>query len=154
MIQIFDGRIPDLRETRDAVCRIRAEKAMLVRQGGLDSQSVGSFFKNPIVTNGKFEKVAETAKKMGIENIPNFKVDEKYVKIPAAWLIEQAGFHKGFQMGNAGLSTKHTLALTNRGDATAKEIIALKNEIQKKVSEVFGIELKTEPVFAGFENQE
>ena len=57
-------------------------------------------------------------------------------------------------MGNAGLSTKHTLALTNRGEATAKEIIALKNEIQKKVSEIFGIELKTEPVFAGFENQE
>ncbi len=154
LIQIFDGRIPDLHETRDAVRRIRAEKAMLVRQGGLDSQSVGSFFKNPIVTYRKFENVIEMARKAGIENIPNFKVDEKYVKIPAAWLIEQAGFHKGFQMGNAGLSTKHTLAITNRGEATAKEIIALKNEIQKKVSEVFGIELKTEPVFAGFENQE
>ena len=69
-------------------------------------------------------------------------------------MIEKAGFQKGFQKGKAGLSTKHTLALTNRGDATAKEIIALKNEIQKKVYEVFGIELKTEPVFAGFENQE
>ncbi|MGI9055924.1 MAG: UDP-N-acetylmuramate dehydrogenase [Pyrinomonadaceae bacterium] len=154
LIQIFDGRIPDLRETREAVCRIRAEKAMLVRQGGFDSQSVGSFFKNPIVSHDKFETVVETAKIKGIENIPNFKVDEKNVKIPAAWLIEQAGFHKGFQKGNAGLSTKHTLALTNRGEATAKEIIALKNEIQKKVSDVFGIELKTEPVFAGFENQE
>ena len=73
LIQIFDGRIPDLHETREAVCRIRADKAMLVRQGGLDSQSVGSFFKNPIITNAKFEKVAETAKNLGIENIPKFQ---------------------------------------------------------------------------------
>ena len=68
-------------------------------------------------------------------------------------MIEKAGFQKGFQKGNVGLSTKHTLALINCGEATAKEIIALKNEIQKKVYETFGIELKTEPVFAGFEHQ-
>ena len=68
----------------------------------------------------------------------------------AAWLIEQSGFRKGYQKGRAGLSTKHTLALTNRGGATANDIIALKNEIQTKVKENFDVELKPEPVFVGF----
>jgi len=150
LIKFFDGKNPDLKEMREAVCRIRAEKAMLVRQGGLDAQSAGSFFKNPIVSKSQFEKVSETAKKMNLGDVPSFKADGENVKIPAAWLIEKSGFHKGFQKGNAGLSTKHTLALTNRGDAKATEIIALKDEIQRKVLEVFGIELKTEPVFVGF----
>ena len=151
LIEFFDGKNPDLSETREAVCRIRAEKAMLVRQGGLDSHSAGSFFKNPIVSSEKFDKIVEIASSNGTENVPNFKVDEKNIKIPAAWLIERSGFQKGFQKGNAGLSTKHTLALTNRGNATAKEIIELKNEIQKTVKEKFGVELKIEPIFVGFE---
>ncbi len=152
LIELFNGANPDLKEMRQAVCRIRAEKAMLVRQGGLDSQSAGSFFKNPVVNNKKMEDIVETAKKKGIENVPNFKIDDQNVKIPAAWLIEKSGFHKGFQNGNAGLSAKHTLALTNRGGATAKDILALKDEIQKKVKKIFGIELKPEPVFIGFDD--
>ena len=144
--EVFGQRIPGLAETRHAVCRIRAEKAMLVRQGGLDSQSVGSFFKNPIVTNEKFEEMSE---KFGAK-IPSFKMDNDSVKVPAAWLIEKAGFPKGFTKGNAGLSTRHTLALTNRGHATAKELIALKDEIQTSVKEKFELELKPEPVFIGF----
>lgn len=152
LIKFFDGKNPGLKETREAVCRIRAEKAMLVRQGGLDAQSAGSFFKNPIVTRSQFEKVSETAQNLNLGDVPNFNADDENVKIPAAWLIEKSGFHKGFKKGNAGLSTKHTLALTNRGDAKAAEIIALKDEIQREVSKVFGIELKTEPVFVGFEN--
>ena len=120
---------------------------MLVRQGGNDSNSAGSFFKNPFVTNENFQEIAEIT---GIENIPNFKADENHVKIPAAWLIERSGFHKGYTSGNAGLSTKHTLALTNRGGATAQEIINLKNEIQSKVAEKFGIEIVPEPIFVGF----
>lgn len=151
LINFFDAKNPDLKETREAVCRIRAEKAMLVRQGGLDAQSAGSFFKNPVVPNSQFEKVSETAKKLDLGDVPNFKTDDENVKIPAAWLIEKSGFHRGFQKGNAGLSTKHTLALTNRGDAKASEIIALKDEIQREVLKVFGIELKTEPIFVGFE---
>ena len=153
LIQMFGGEIPDLRETREAVRRIRAEKAMLVRQGGLDSQSAGSFFKNPVVTSAEFERIAEAAKKNGLGDVPNFKTDDGSIKIPAAWLIEKSGFHKGFQKGNVGLSTRHTLALTNRGNASALDIIALKNEIQKRVSDTFGIELQTEPVFIGFENR-
>ncbi len=152
LIDLFERKTPDLHETRVAVCRIRAEKAMLVRQVGLDSQSAGSFFKNPVIGRTKFAEVVETAENLGIENIPGFAVDSKNIKIPAAWLIEKAGFHKGFVKGNAGLSTKHALALTNRGNATAKDIIELKNEIQKKVKEIFGIELTPEPVFVGFES--
>jgi UDP-N-acetylmuramate dehydrogenase len=149
--EYFGERVPNLRETREAVCQIRAEKAMLVRQGGLDANSAGSFFKNPVVENKKFQAIVEIAKDLGIENVPNFKADDSKVKIPAAWLIEQSGFHKGYTIGNAGLSTRHTLALTNRGDATAKEILELKDEIQSKVREKFAISLIPEPIFVGFE---
>lgn len=145
--EYFGDKKPTLQKTREAVCRIRAEKAMLVRQGGADANSAGSFFKNPIVTNEEFREIAGNT---GIENIPNFKAGENHVKIPAAWLIEQSGFHKGYTMGNAGLSTKHTLALTNRGGAAAQEILHLQEEIQKKVAEKFNIELVPEPIFVGF----
>ncbi len=147
--EAFGEQNPSLSETREAVCKIRAEKAMLVRQGGPDSNSAGSFFKNPIVEQGKFAEIVETAKKLGIENVPSFKTDDSKVKIPAAWLIEKSGFQKGYRKGNAGLSTKHTLALTNRGGATANEILALKDEIRKKVKEQFDVELIPEPVFVG-----
>lgn len=147
----FNNRKPTLIELREMVCKIRAEKAMLVRQGGLDSQSAGSFFKNPIVEKEKLNDLQEVAKTLNISNVPSFSYDENSVKIPAAWLIEKSGFHKGYQKANAGLSTKHTLALTNRGNATAEEIIALKNEIQQKVRETFQIELHPEPIFLGFD---
>lgn len=154
LVEFFGDRRPSLAETREAVCRIRAEKAMLVRQGGSDARSAGSFFKNPVVSREKFAEIVEIARNLKIGPVPNFPVDENNVKVPAAWLIEKSGFHKGFQKGNAGLSTRHTLALTNRGNATAREIIELKNEIQKKVLARFGIELKTEPVFVGFGGRE
>lgn len=143
---IFANKRPNLTKVREAICKIRAEKAMLVRQGGLDSQSAGSFFKNPIVENEVFAKI--NANFGG--NVPNFKVDENFVKIPAAWLIENAGFAKGFQLGNAGISTKHSLAITNRGNATAQEILQLKSKIQESVKAKFNIELIPEPVFIGF----
>ncbi len=142
----FGKRRPNIAQTREAVCQIRAEKAMLVRQGGLDSQTAGSFFKNPIVTNEVFDEIS---KKFGA-TIPSFKVDENSVKVPAAWLIENAGFAKGYTLGNVGLSTKHTLAITNRGDATADEILQLKSKIQESVKTNFGVELIPEPVFVGF----
>ncbi len=149
--EFFGERRPTLRETREAVRMIRAEKAMLVRQGGADADSAGSFFKNPVVSNEQFQ---EMVKNFGDENVPGFKAGEESVKIPAAWLIEQSGFHKGYRVGNAGLSQKHTLALTNRGGATAREILLLKSEIQSKVKEKFGVELVPEPVFVGFSDAE
>lgn len=71
------------------------------------------------------------------------------VKIPAAWLVEQAGFHKGFAMGAAGISSKHTLAIVNRGSATAKDIVALRDAIVRAVEAKFGIRLEQEPVWVG-----
>jgi UDP-N-acetylmuramate dehydrogenase len=73
------------------------------------------------------------------------------VKIPAAWLIEQAGFHKGYRSGNVGISTKHSLALVNLGGASAAEMISLKDKIQHAVMQKFDILLQPEPVFVGFE---
>lgn len=142
----FGDRKPSLSETRRAVCQIRAEKAMLVRQGGLDSQSAGSFFKNPIVSK---EKLAEMYTTFGGQ-IPHYEANADQVKVPAAWLIERSGFEKGYVKGKAGLSTKHTLALTNRGNANAGDILKLKDEIQAKVYQTFRVELIPEPVFVGF----
>lgn len=145
----FGDKKPTLQETREVVRKIRESKGMLVRQGGLDANSAGSFFKNPIVNLEKFEKINKIFGES--EKVPSFGVDENSVKIPAAWLIEKSGFDKGFQLGNAGISTKHTLALTNRGNATAKDILRLKEEIQNKIKEKFGIELIPEPNFIGFD---
>ena len=110
---------------------------MVINENDPNSKSAGSFFKNPVVSNEKFAKITEIAKAVGIENVPSFPVDVASVKIPAAWLIEKSGFHKGFKQGNAGLSTKHTLAIINTGNATAQDILNLKNLIQMKVKEKF-----------------
>lgn len=146
----FGEKRPTLAETRAAVREIRAAKAMLVRQDAADAVSAGSFFKNPVVESEQFQKIAEIARGDGLESVPNFAAGETTIKIPAAWLIEQSGFHKGYRKGNAALSTRHTLALVNRGGATAGEIIALEREIQAGVREKFGVELVAEPVFIGF----
>ena len=110
-----------------------------------DSRSAGSFFKNPIVPRNKLLEMQG-----GNSSIPHFDAGPELVKIPAAWLIEHSGFSKGFSMGRAGISSKHTLALINRGDAAAAEMIALKENIQSAVAQKFGILLHPEPVFVGF----
>jgi UDP-N-acetylmuramate dehydrogenase len=141
----FGDRFATLGETREAVRRIRAEKGMLVRQGGPDSNSAGSFFKNPIVSIERFSDISTR-----FPGVPSFPAAPGLLKIPAAWLIENAGFEKGFRVGNAGLSTRHSLALTNRGNSTADEICHLKNLIQDEVSKLFAIDLEVEPVLLGF----
>jgi UDP-N-acetylmuramate dehydrogenase len=145
LIGHFSGKTPDLSETRRAVLDIRRSKSMVIEPGDPNSQSVGSFFKNPVVGREKFDKIA--AASLGV--VPSFPSDHGKVKIPAAWLIENACFHKGFRMGNAGISTKHTLAIVNCGGATASDILSLKNAVQTAVLERFGIELQPEPVFVG-----
>jgi UDP-N-acetylmuramate dehydrogenase len=140
----FLDRRPTLVETRDAVLAIRRAKSMVIENGDPNSRSAGSFFKNPVVDRTKFEQLRSQ-----FERIPSFDFEDK-VKVPAAWLIENAGFHKGFALGNAGISSKHTLALINRGDASAAELLALKDRIQDAVEEEFGIALQPEPVFVGF----
>jgi UDP-N-acetylmuramate dehydrogenase len=147
----FGEKKPDLKETRAAVLKIRAEKSMVIDAADPNSRSAGSFFKNPIVTNKKFSEIVGRAQALGIEEVPKFLVDAENVKIPAAWLVEKSGFHKGFRKGNAGLSTRHTLAIVNTGGADAADILNLKDEIQNKVEENFDITLAAEPVFVGFD---
>ena len=138
---------PSLTEVAEAVRRVRQAKGMLLADGDPDCRSAGSFFKNPIVQEDLADQIAFWAG----HQPPRFPAGiDGRVKIPAAWLIEQAGFARGFAMGGAGISTKHTLALVNRGGATASEMVALAAQIRSAVEKKFGVVLQTEPVLVGF----
>lgn len=143
----FGEKKPTLCETRAAVLGIRRAKSMVIDEKDKNSQSAGSFFKNPIVSVETFAEIERRAASLKIESVPKFVVDEQTVKIPAAWLIENAGFQKGYRKGKVGLSTRHTLAIVNLGGATAGAVLALKDEIQAEVQEKFDVLLKPEPVF-------
>jgi UDP-N-acetylmuramate dehydrogenase len=140
---------PTLAETADAVRSIRRSKGMLLVEGDPDCRSAGSFFRNPAVTEEVAERVRNFAASKGIP-VRIFPADDGLVKFPAAWLIEQAGFAKGYGMGAAGISSRHTLALVNRGGATAKEILGLAEKIRAAVETQFGIRLEMEPEMVGF----
>lgn len=141
------GAHPTLPEVAAAVRRIRKGKGMLLVQGDPDCRSAGSFFKNPIVSEDQADQIAFAAGRQP----PRFPAAaEARVKIPAAWLIEQAGFAKGYAQGHASISSRHTLALVNRGHATAGDILALAAHIKAAVEEKFDIVLQPEPVFVGF----
>ena len=143
--------MPGLRDVAATVRRIRRSKGMLLVEGDPDCHSAGSFFKNPIVSA---EQVAAVAAVAGVDppQFPAGPGNEGCVKLAAAWLIEKAGFNKGYALGRAGISSKHTLALVNRGDATAAEIMVLADKIRNEVARRFGIHLQMEPVILGFEN--
>ncbi len=140
---------PSLTEVGEAVRRIRQSKGMLLVEGDLDCRSAGSFFKNPIVST---EHAAGIADKCGAQppQFPPGPEQRGKVKLPAAWLIERAGFAKGYALGRAGISTRHTLALVNLGGATAMEILALADMIKDAVTQLFNIDLEMEPVMLGF----
>ena len=129
--------LEDLLGVREAVIAIRKRKGMVLDRNDPDTRSDGSFFMNPIVPPR--------------DDVPSFPAGNDLVKLSAAWLIEHAGFHKGFTHGNAGLSTKHTLAIINRGGATAREVLELVEMIQSRVRETFGVDLQPEPNFVGFD---
>ena len=140
---------PTLAEVRAAVREIRHGKAMLIVPGDDDARSAGSFFKNPIVKQSFLEELAWRLESRGLQ-LPSYPYADGFRKLPAAWLVEHAGFAKGYAKGRAGISRKHALAIINRRGATAADIIALKDEIQAGVWKEFGIELVPEPVFVGF----
>ena len=129
--------------------RIRAAKGMLITPGDEDCRSAGSFFKNPIVSPARHEELERRAAARGLQ-IPSYPALESQKKISAAWLVEHSGFGKGYDAGNAGISRKHALAIVNRGEATAADIVDLKEHIQERVEEIWGIRLEPEPVFVGF----
>lgn len=130
-------------EVRDAVLHLRAGKGMVLDAEDPDTWSAGSFFTNPILSAAQAAELPEQA--------PRYAQGDGSVKTSAAWLIDKAGFAKGYGSGPATLSTKHTLALTNRGDARAADVVALAREIRSGVQQRFGIELVAEPVLVGCE---
>ena len=137
---------PTLAEVREAVRLVRAQKGMLLTPGDADCRSAGSFFKNPVVPVTMLDALAQ---QLGIEkaSIPAYPAQDGEVKLSAAWLIERAGFPKGYVLGNAGISARHTLALINRGGATAADVIALRNQLVEAIASRFGIRLEPEPVW-------
>jgi UDP-N-acetylmuramate dehydrogenase len=146
---------PTLAETAAAVREIRARKGMLLVADDADSRSAGSFFKNPVVAVDEVARLASIAgcRSADVPQFPagwGYAAEDCMVKLSAAWLIELAGFSKGFAMGRAGLSTKHVLAIVNRGGATAGEIVALRDAVIEGVWARTAIRLEQEPVLLGF----
>ena len=145
---------PTLAEIRAAVMDIRKSKGMLTGPDESDLPSAGSFFRNPVISRDEFAVMEQKTRDVGIiassETIPCFDALNGKVKLAAAWLIEHSGFYKGYSHGRAGISTKHALALVNRGGAAAWEIVSLMKLIEDRVAATFGVELHPEPVFIGF----
>jgi UDP-N-acetylmuramate dehydrogenase len=128
-------------DVRAAVLDMRRSKGMVLDPGDHDTWSAGSFFTNPIVDQEAAARLPADA--------PRWAEADGRVKVSAAWLIEQAGFARGYGVGQARVSSKHTLALTNRGGATTAELLALAREIRDGVREKFGVTLVNEPVLVG-----
>jgi UDP-N-acetylmuramate dehydrogenase len=146
----FAGREtrPNLSETREAVRHIRALKGMLIVPGDPDCQSAGSFFKNPVVSEEQHEDLKKRAGAKGL-SIPSYPALDSKKKISAGWLVEKSGFSRGYGFGHVGISSKHALAIVNHGNATAGEVLALKDQIQQRVEEIWGVRLEPEPVLVG-----
>ncbi|HVP38733.1 MAG TPA: UDP-N-acetylmuramate dehydrogenase [Candidatus Saccharimonadales bacterium] len=164
---------PTLAEAREAVLAIRRRKAMLLEPGDPDSRSAGSFFKNPVVSAADCARIESAAG----PGLPRYAVNgttseapagahgtapaagaptpsapsPSLFKLPAAWLIERSGFARGHTRGRAGISSKHALAIVNRGGATAAEILELAREIRGGVEAKFGVRLEPEPILVGCE---
>ena len=145
------ARVP-LADARQAVLEQRHKRGMVLDAADHDTWSCGSFFTNPILSTAQFEALRErVAQRLGPDVAPpGFPGADDTVKSSAAWLIDRAGFGKGYGMpGPAALSTKHTLALTNRGDASADDLLALARHVRDGVQEAFGVRLVNEPVLVG-----
>lgn len=140
-------RFPSVSDVREAVLAVRRRKGMVIDASDPDTRSVGSFFVNPVIALSDRDRVAELAQ----ADPPGFAMADGRIKVPAAWLIERAGFHRGYPDGAAGISTKHTLALVNRGGATARDVLRLAVRIKRRVADRFGVWLRPEPVFVGFD---
>ncbi|GAB2777180.1 UDP-N-acetylmuramate dehydrogenase [Streptomyces daliensis] len=136
---------------RETVLKLRAGKGMVLDPEDHDTWSAGSFFTNPVLDEADFAAFTErVAERLGADvAAPAFPAGEGRTKTSAAWLIDKAGFTKGYGSGPARISSKHTLALTNRGDATTADLLALAREVRDGVYEAFGVTLVNEPVTVG-----
>mgnify|MGYP001437979418 CR=1 FL=1 len=144
-------RVP-LTQAREAVLAQRRLRGMVLDPADHDTWSCGSFFTNPVLSSGELAALrARVAARLGVDvSPPEYPAAGGAVKTSAAWLIDRAGFGKGFGLpGPAALSTKHTLAVTNRGSATAADVVALARQVRDGVQDAFGVRLVNEPVLLG-----
>ncbi|GAA5699669.1 UDP-N-acetylenolpyruvoylglucosamine reductase [Streptomyces avermitilis] len=145
-------RVP-LAAARETVLGLRSGKGMVLDPEDHDTWSAGSFFTNPILTEAECAAFhARVRERLGADAVPPaYPAGDGRTKTSAAWLIDKSGFTKGYGSGPARISTKHTLALTNRGEATTEDLLALAREVVAGVRDAFGITLVNEPVTVGVE---
>jgi UDP-N-acetylmuramate dehydrogenase len=134
-----------LAAVREAVLRIRRRKSMVIDPEDPNTKSVGSFFMNPVLTGEEFDALNNRARALGTRGPVSHFPAGSGIKVSAAWLVEQAGFSKGYRRGRAGISEHHSLALVNYGGTTG-EILELASAIEATVLEKFGVQLHREPV--------
>jgi UDP-N-acetylmuramate dehydrogenase len=146
------ARLP-LTAVREAVLGLRRQKGMVIDPDDPDSVSCGSFFVNPVLPEGDFVALERRVGERLGEGIrpPGWPEADGRIKTSAAWLIERAGFRRGYSRGRAGISSKHTLALINRGGASTEELLGLAREVRDGVRGAFGVSLRAEPVLVGVE---
>jgi len=142
---------PKVADVCATVLDLRKRKSMILHEEDPNTRSVGSFFVNPILDKEPFALLLEAIKPYMAEGerIPNYPTLDGKIKVSAAWLIEHAGYARGYVHGNVGLSTRHALALINRGGATAHDVISFAREIRNRVRERFDITLVPEPTLVG-----
>ena len=143
---VDEGDRADPARVRDAVLALRTRKGMVLDDVDHDTWSVGSFFTNPVVTRADYERLQGNCD----ERVPHFP-EADGIKLAAGWLVEQAGFGKGYPGPEVPvrLSTKHALAITNRGSGTASDVVTLARTVRDGVRDTFGITLVAEPVLVG-----
>ena len=148
---IEEGERAPLARVRETVVALRRGKGMVLDDADTDTTSAGSFFTNPILDASGLADLRERVRALlGAEaSLPVFPEADGRSKVSAAWLIERAGFPKGHAMGPVAISSKHALALTNRGGATTADLLALARAIRDGVKAKFGVTLENEPVFVG-----
>lgn len=143
---------PTLALVRELVLELRRRKAMVVDPTDPNTRSAGSFFTNPQLSPDELTQLEAELERAEVDpaQLPRYPAPGDLTKVPAAWLIEQAGFHKGYALGPAAISSRHSLALVNRGGARATDILALAGRVRGGVQERFGVSLEPEPRFIGF----
>lgn len=157
VLGIAEGASAPLAQVRAAVLDLRRGKGMVLDPDDPDTRSAGSFFVNPVLTKAQFVELAQAAARIFGESVavPQYPAPDGGVKVPAAWLIEKAGFRKGYagstESNGAGprISAKHTLALVNPGGATTASLVGLARDVRDGVRRTFGVDLVPEPVLVG-----
>jgi UDP-N-acetylmuramate dehydrogenase len=142
---------PTLLDVRRTVLALRRRKSMVIEPGDENRRSVGSFFMNPTVTPEQAEAVRSRVGADLAASMPAFPAADGRVKLSAAWLIERSGLARGYGDGPVGLSTRHTLAVVNRGGATARQVVAFARGVRDRVRDRFGVALRPEPVFVNLD---